>query len=35
VQAIATAHGGRAWADAAPIGGARMVLEIPLSRVPA
>jgi two-component system, OmpR family, sensor kinase len=30
VQAIATAHGGRVWADAAPLGGARMVLEIPL-----
>ncbi len=30
VHAIATAHGGRVWADAAPIGGARMVLEIPL-----
>jgi signal transduction histidine kinase len=30
VQAIAAAHGGQVWADAAPIGGARMVLEIPL-----
>jgi two-component system, OmpR family, sensor kinase len=30
VQAIATAHGGRVWADAAPAGGARIVLEIPL-----
>ena len=30
VQAIATAHGGTVWADAAPAGGARMVLEIPL-----
>ena len=29
VQAIAHAHGGRAWADAAPSGGARLVLEIP------
>jgi len=32
VQAIASAHGGRVWADAAPIGGARMVIEIPLRR---
>jgi len=30
VQAIAHAHGGRAWADAAPSGGARFVLEIPV-----
>ena len=30
VQAIAHAHGGRAWADAAPSGGARVVLEIPV-----
>ena len=30
VQAIASAHGGRVWAEAAPVGGARMVLEIPL-----
>jgi two-component system, OmpR family, sensor kinase len=30
VQAIASAHGGRVWAEAAPAGGARMVLEIPL-----
>ena len=30
VQAIAHAHGGRAWADAAPSGGARFVLEIPM-----
>jgi signal transduction histidine kinase len=30
VQAIARAHGGRAWADAAPSGGARLVLEIPV-----
>jgi signal transduction histidine kinase len=29
VQAIATAHGGRVWADASPSGGARFVLEIP------
>jgi signal transduction histidine kinase len=35
VQAIAHAHGGRAWADAAPPGGARFVLEIPVrSRSP-
>jgi signal transduction histidine kinase len=32
VQAIASAHGGRVWAEAAPSGGARMVLEIPLRR---
>jgi signal transduction histidine kinase len=30
VQAIATAHGGRVWAAAAPAGGARFVLEIPV-----
>jgi len=30
VQAIARAHGGRAWAAAAPSGGARLVLEIPV-----
>ena len=30
VAAIASAHGGRVWAEAAPAGGARMVLEIPL-----
>jgi heavy metal sensor kinase len=30
VQAIASAHGGRVWADAAPSGGARLVLEIPM-----
>jgi two-component system OmpR family sensor kinase len=35
VQAIATAHGGRVWADGAPAGGARIVLEIPLRRAPA
>jgi two-component system, OmpR family, sensor kinase len=29
VQAIATAHGGRVWANASPLGGARFVLEIP------
>jgi signal transduction histidine kinase len=29
-QAIAMAHGGRAWATTAPAGGARLVLEIPL-----
>jgi signal transduction histidine kinase len=34
VQAIASAHGGRAWADAAPTGGARVVLEIPLRQPP-
>jgi two-component system OmpR family sensor kinase len=33
VQAIATAHGGRVWADAAPGGGARLVLEIPVRAV--
>jgi signal transduction histidine kinase len=32
VQAIATAHGGRVWADASPSGGARFVLEIPTRR---
>jgi signal transduction histidine kinase len=30
VQAIASAHGGRVWADVAPSGGARLVLEIPM-----
>jgi two-component system, OmpR family, sensor kinase len=35
VQAIATAHGGRAWADAAPSGGARFILEIPTRPAPA
>jgi two-component system OmpR family sensor kinase len=34
VQAIATSHGGRAWADAAPGRGARLVLEIPLRARP-
>ena len=34
VQAIASAHGGRVWADAAPTGGARLVLEIPLRSSP-
>jgi signal transduction histidine kinase len=35
VQAIAAAHGGRVWAEAAPAGGGtRMVLEIPLRRSP-
>jgi two-component system OmpR family sensor kinase len=34
VQAIASAHGGRVWADAAPAGGARLVLEIPLRARP-
>ena len=34
VQAIATSHGGRVWADAAPGGGARLVLEIPLRARP-
>ena len=33
VQAIAHAHGGRVWADAAPSGGARFVLEIPMRPV--
>jgi two-component system OmpR family sensor kinase len=32
VHAIASAHDGRVWAEAAPGGGARMVLEIPLRR---
>ena len=35
LQAIASAHGGRVWAEEAPSGGARMVLEIPLRRRPA
>ncbi len=30
VQAIAEAHGGRAFASGSPLGGARMVVEIPL-----
>jgi two-component system, OmpR family, sensor kinase len=34
VQAIASAHGGRVWAAAAPAGGARLVLEIPLRARP-
>ncbi|MGZ8633552.1 MAG: ATP-binding protein [Solirubrobacteraceae bacterium] len=34
VQAITTSHGGRVWADAAPGGGARLVLEIPLRARP-
>jgi signal transduction histidine kinase len=34
VQAIASAHGGRVWADAVPAGGARLVLEIPLRAWP-
>jgi len=34
VSAIASAHGGRVWAEGAPAGGARMVLEIPLRRSP-
>jgi two-component system, OmpR family, sensor kinase len=29
VQAIVTAHGGAAWADASPEGGTRLVLELP------
>jgi len=29
VQAVAEAHGGRAWADEAPDGGARMVIQLP------
>jgi signal transduction histidine kinase len=34
VQAIAQAHGGRAWAGAAPSGGARLVIEIPVRAQP-
>jgi two-component system, OmpR family, sensor kinase len=34
VSAIASAHGGRVWAEGAPAGGARMVLEIPLRPSP-
>jgi two-component system OmpR family sensor kinase len=34
VSAIASAHGGRVWAEASPAAGARMVLEIPLRRSP-
>ena len=34
VSAIASAHGGRVWAQAAPAGGARRVLEIPLRAGP-
>jgi two-component system, OmpR family, sensor kinase len=34
VQAIASAHRGRVWAEAAPGGGARLVLEIPLRARP-
>jgi two-component system sensor histidine kinase BaeS len=29
VRALAEAHGGRAWAEASPLGGARMVVELP------
>jgi two-component system OmpR family sensor kinase len=29
VQAIASAHGGRVWAEQAPLGGARVVIELP------
>jgi signal transduction histidine kinase len=29
VQAIATSHGGRAWAAQSPLGGARVVIELP------
>jgi signal transduction histidine kinase len=29
VKAIAEAHGGRAWADASPLGGARVAIELP------
>jgi heavy metal sensor kinase len=29
VRAIVTAHGGRAWAEESPLGGARVVIELP------
>lgn len=32
VREVARAHGGDAWADASPLGGARMVLELPAAR---
>lgn len=32
VREVARAHGGEAWADAAPAGGARFVLELPAAR---
>lgn len=35
VREIATAHGGRAWAEAAPGGGARITIEIPGAHVQA
>ena len=34
VRAIVTAHGGRAWATSAPLGGARVVIELPGFRHP-
>jgi signal transduction histidine kinase len=34
VQAIVTAHGGRVWATSGPLGGARIVIEIPGFRPP-
>jgi two-component system sensor histidine kinase AdeS len=34
VQAIARAHGGRAWAASPSAGGARLVIELPLRRPP-
>jgi signal transduction histidine kinase len=29
-QAIAAAHGGRAWAEESPLGGARLIVEVPV-----
>jgi heavy metal sensor kinase len=34
VRAIVTAHGGRAWAEESPLGGARVVIELPGYRRP-
>jgi heavy metal sensor kinase len=34
VRAIVTAHGGRAWAEESPLGGARVVIELPGYRQP-
>jgi signal transduction histidine kinase len=34
VRAIASAHGGRAWAQESPLGGARVVIELPGYRRP-